>query len=313
VRALVIGEALIDVVERDGGVTTERGHERAFSSEHVGGSPLNVAVGLGRLGRDVDFLTHVGTDERGRRIVDHVEASGVALVPGSTNAARTPTALARLDAAGAATYEFDIEWELAGTPEVGPPLVAHTGSIAAFLDPGCLAVAALLDAYRASATITYDPNVRPALIDDREQAIGRIDRLVEKADVVKVSDEDLRWLDPDHTPEEIAAAWQSVGPAVVAVTMGERGAFATCAAGTVHIEVPKVEVVDTVGAGDAFMTGLIDELWTLDLLGADRRPHLTAIDTETLERVLLAAAKVSAIVVGRAGADLPDRAALLQG
>ena len=95
--------------------------------------------------------------------------------------------------------------------------------------------------------------------------------------------------------------------------MGERGAFATCAAGTVRIEVPKVEVVDTVGAGDAFMTGLIDELWTLDLLGADRRADLAAIDTATLERVLGAAAKVSAIVVGRAGADSPDRAALLRG
>jgi fructokinase len=302
-RALVIGEALIDIVERDGRVL----------GEHVGGSPLNVAVGLGRLDREVDFLTHIGNDERGRRIVDHVEASGVRLVPGSTTAARTPTASARIDETGAATYTFDLEWQLAGTPEVAPPLVAHTGSIAGFLDPGCLATAALLDAYRLAATITYDPNVRPDLIEDREQAIARIDRLVEKADVVKASDEDLRWIDPSRSPEEIATAWQAVGPAIVAVTMGERGAFAACAAGTLHVAARPVEVVDTVGAGDSFMTGLIDALWSLDLLGADRRADLARIDLDTLNGVLREAALASALTVSKAGADLPDRAALQRG
>ena len=302
-RALVIGEALIDIVERDGAVL----------GEHVGGSPLNVAVGLGRLGRDVDFLTHIGRDERGARIVDHVESSGVQLVSGSQDAARTPTALARLDATGAATYEFDIDWRLSGTPEVAPPLVAHTGSIAAFLDPGALATAALLDTYRTSATITYDPNVRPALIDDREQAIGRIDRLIEHADVIKASDEDLRWIDPARSPEELATAWQAIGPAIVAVTMGERGALAVCAAGTVTIEAQRVDVVDTVGAGDAFMTGLIDALWSLDLLGGTRRSALAAIDIGTLESVLRSAAGVSSYVVARAGADLPHRADLPKG
>ena len=302
-RALVIGEALIDIVERDGRVL----------GEHVGGSPLNVAIGLGRLGRGVDFLTHVGDDERGRRIVDYVEASGVRLVPGSTSAERTPTALAQLDETGAADYVFDIAWELAGTPEVTPPIVAHTGSIAGFLDPGCLATAALLDAYRPSATITYDPNVRPGLITDREQAIGRIDRLVERADVVKASDEDLRWIAPDSPPERIAETWLASGPSIVAVTLGERGAFAVCAAGTVRVAARQVDVVDTVGAGDAFMTGLIDALWSLDLLGADRRADLARIDTDTLEGVVRAASLASALTVAKAGADLPDREALQQG
>ena len=301
-RALVIGEALIDIVERDGSVL----------GEHVGGSPLNVAVGLGRLGRDVDFLTHIGRDDRGARIVERLEDSGVQLVSGSQDAARTPTALARLDASGAANYEFDIDWRLSGTPEVAPPLVAHTGSIAAFLDPGALATAALLDGYRLSATITYDPNVRPALIDDREQAIGRIDRLIARADVVKASDEDMRWLDPTRSPEELAAAWQAVGPAVVAVTMGERGALAVCSAGTVVVPAQPVDVVDTVGAGDAFMTGLIDALWSLDLLGGAQRSRLAGIDTATLEGVLRSAAGVSSYVVARAGADLPRRADLAQ-
>lgn len=302
-RALVIGEALIDIVERDGQVL----------GEHVGGSPLNVAVGLGRLGRGVDFLTHIGDDARGRRIRDHLEASHVQLVSGSTGAARTPTAMARLDSTGAANYTFDLEWQLSGTPEVAPPLVAHTGSIAGFLDPGCLATAALLDAYHLAATITYDPNVRPDLIADREQAIARIERLVEKSDVVKASDEDLRWIDPSRTPEEIATAWQSTGPSIVAVTMGERGAFATCAAGTVRAAARQVKVVDTVGAGDSFMTGLIDALWALNLLGGDRRHDLAGIDLDTLDGVLRHGTLASALTVARAGADLPDRAALQLG
>lgn len=302
-RALVIGEALIDIVERDGLVL----------GEHVGGSPLNVAVGLGRLDRGVDFLTHIGDDERGRRIVDYVEAAGVRLVTGSTSAVRTPTAAARIDAAGAADYTFDIDWQLTGTPEVGPPLVAHTGSIAGYLDPGCLATAALLDAYHPSATITFDPNVRPALIADRAQAIARIDRLVERADVVKASDEDLRWIDPSRAPEEIAGTWQGIGPSVVAVTMGDRGAFAVCAAGTVRVAARPVEVVDTVGAGDSFMAGLIDALWSEDLLGAERRPNLARIGLDTLAGVVTAAALASSVTVGRAGADLPDRGALQRG
>ena len=302
-RALVIGEALIDIVQRDGHAL----------GEHVGGSPLNVAIGLGRLGREVDFLTHIGTDERGRRIVDYVEASGVRLVPGSTTADRTPTALAKLDETGAADYVFDLEWQLTGTPEVAPPIVAHTGSIAGFLDPGCLATAALLDAYRPSATITYDPNIRPDLIADRDQAIERIDRLVERADVVKASDEDLRWIAPDTDPEQTARAWLASGPSIVAVTMGAQGSFAVCAAGTVRVAARPVQVVDTVGAGDSFMTGLIDALWSLDLLGATRRGDLARIGTDTLEGVVHAAALASALTVAKAGADLPDREALQRG
>ncbi|MGV0716064.1 carbohydrate kinase [Mycolicibacterium sp. XJ662] len=296
-RALVIGEALIDIVERDGRIT----------GEYVGGSPLNVAVGLARLGRGVDFLTHIGDDERGHRITDHVKHSGVQLVSGSTTAARTPTARASIDADGAAQYVFDIEWQLSGTPEVAPPLVAHTGSIAAVLEPGCRATAALLDTYHPAATVTFDPNVRAVLIDDDDAARGRIDRLVERADVVKASDEDMRWIDPSRTPEQIAQTWLGLGPSIVAVTMGERGAFALCAAGAVQVPAIQVEVVDTVGAGDAFMSGLIDALWSLGLLGAQRRRDLARISTETLTGAVQTAALSSALTVARAGADLPDR------
>jgi fructokinase len=297
-RALVIGEALIDIVEREGRV----------AGEHVGGSPLNVAVGLARLGRGVDFLTYIGDDARGRRIVDYVHESGAQLVPGSVSADRTPTGLAVLDAGGSANYLFDIEWEIDGTPAVAPPIVAHTGSIATVLEPGCLATAALLDAYHLSATLTFDPNVRPALMTDEDLGRARIERFVERSDIVKASDEDLRWIDPNRTLEEIANTWLDLGPSIVAVTMGERGAFAVCAQGTVRVAARPVDVVDTVGAGDAFMTGLIDALWSLGLLGADRRAELTGIGLDTLNGVLQTAVLSSALTVARAGADLPDRA-----
>ena len=295
-RALVIGEALIDIVERGGEVT-----------EHVGGSPLNVAVGLARLGRDVDFLTHIGTDDRGRRITRYVESSGAQLVPGSDTAASTATARAVLDAAGSATYSFDIDWALTGTPEVAPPLVVHTGSIAAVLEPGCLATEALVETYHLSATFTFDPNIRPALIDDADAARSRIDRLLERADVVKVSHEDLHWLDPARTPEEVAESWLALGPSIVVVTFGAEGSIAMCADGAVRVPAGNVQVVDTVGAGDAYMAGLIDALWSADLLGAQQRTRLRRIGVEALTAAVRAATLTSALTVAKPGADLPDR------
>ncbi|MDT5203367.1 MAG: fructokinase [Mycobacterium sp.] len=299
-RGLVIGEALIDIVAD--------GHR--VVSEHVGGSPLNVAVGLARLGRDVDFLTHIGDDPYGRRIAEYVAASGAQLVSGSQSADRTTTARLTVNEKGSADYEFDVDWQLSGTPPVTPPLLVHTGSIAAIHDPGCLAVAALVDAYRVSATVTFDPNVRPSLIADRELARTRIEHLVERSDIVKVSEEDLRWLEPDRKPEDVAQTWQSLGPAIVAVTMADQGAEAICAAGTVRVPALSARVVDTVGAGDSFMVGVLDALWSQGLLGADRRAGLVAIDLEALTAVLEAGSAVAAVTVSRAGADLPDRDAL---
>ena len=176
---------------------------RQVTGEHVGGSPLNVAVGLGRLGREVDFLTHIGTDDRGRRIVDHVEL-GVALVPGSV----TPRARHRTGAARrTAQRHLPLRHRMAtgrhpgGGAAAGGAHRIHRGVPRSRVPGGPRAARRLPG---LSATITYDPNVRPALIADGEQALSRIDRLVERSDVVKVSDEDLRWLDPDRSPEQIA-------------------------------------------------------------------------------------------------------------
>jgi fructokinase len=295
-RGLVIGEALIDIVERDG---------RTYA-EHVGGSPLNVAVGLARLRRDVDFLTYIGDDPHGRRIAEYVNAAGVQLVSGSQTASRTATARLAISEDGSADYVFDLDWQLSGTPMVTPPLFVHTGSIAAVQEPGCLAVAALVDTYHVSATITFDPNVRPSLIVDRDLARARIEHLVERSDIVKVSEEDLRWIDPDRSPERMAQTWLALGPAIVAVTMADRGATAVCAAGVALVPARPVKVVDTVGAGDAFMVGLIDALWGRGLLGAQRRAELAGIDLDALTVALEAANNAAALTIARAGADLPD-------
>jgi fructokinase len=294
-RGLVIGESLIDIVGRD---------------EHVGGSPLNVAVGLGRLGRDVDFLTRIGNDPYGQRIATYVNASGAQLVPGSRSADRTGTARATVAADGSAEYEFDVDWQLDCTPTVASPLLVHTGSIAAVQEPGCCAVAALVDAYHPGATVSFDPNVRPSLIADGRLARQRIEYLVERSDVVKVSQEDLYWLDPDRSPEQSAHSWLALGPAMVVVTLADQGAMAVCAAGAARVPTRAVRVVDTVGAGDSFMVGLLDALWDIGLLGAERRPELAAIDVNTLTQVLEAGSATAALTVARPGADLPDRDAL---
>lgn len=286
-RGLVIGEALIDTVD---------GHD------HVGGSPLNVAVGLARLGRGVDLLTHIGNDAAGRRIAEYVKSAGAQLLPSSISASRTPSATATVAADGSASYVFDLDWELSGIPPVTPPLFVHTGSIAAVREPGCLAVAALLDTYRVSATLTFDPNVRPSLIVDRDLARERIEHLVERCDVVKASADDLRWLQPNHPPEMTAQTWLASGPAVVVLTLGEQGAVAFCAAGEARVPARPVQVVDTVGAGDAFMVGLLDTLWSQGLLGGERRAALRGIGLDALTAAIEAATAASAVTVSRAGA-----------
>lgn len=307
--AVVIGEALIDVVRWSDGSSSA-------PVEYVGGSPLNVSVGLARLGRPVRFVTRVGNDERGRRIVDHLAESGVELAPGSMVEAETSTAYASIDAEGVAQYTFSLEWALpsesesaAGTTSAptSDPILAHTGSIAVTLDPGGAAVVERIRALRANATITYDPNPRPSLISNVVETLERIRTMIALADVVKVADEDLRWLAPGRTDVDIAREWLGLGPAVVIVTRGGAGAVAVSPHHTVDIAAPSVTVADTVGAGDAFMSGLLDALWQLDLLGDDRREALRELDIDGLSTLLQIASTTAALTVAKPGADPPRR------
>ena len=294
-RILIAGEALTDiVVDADGG-----------RREHPGGSPLNVAVALSRLGHDAHLLTAIGDDARGDAIRAHLDESGVQLTPASVRPGRTSTAEAVLDAHGAATYTFDLTWDpdTAGLPEATNAV--HTSSIAAVLEPGATTLSALLRSARGSSTISYDPNARPTLMGAPEDVRARIEENIALSDVVKASDEDVAWLYGTEDVEDVAASWRDLGPSLTVLTRGGDGAVAFSASGRVQVAPVQVEVVDTVGAGDTFSAGILDALAAKGLLGADRREMLAAIPSDDLATVLRRAAALSAITVSRAGANPP--------
>jgi fructokinase len=297
---LVVGEALVDIVERADGLL----------AEHPGGSPANVALGLARLGRSVRLLTRIGADRRGLAIRGHLESSGVTLLPGSVTDAVTSTATALIDEQGVASYVFDLDWDLPVDVALGAYRALHTGSIAAFLAPGGDAVVRLVEQAVGRVTVSYDPNARPRLMGAPDVARARVEHLVALSDVVKVSDEDLAWLAPGEDVATVAAQWLSTGPAIVVVTLGGAGSIGLVAAGRVDVAAPSIDVVDTVGAGDSFMSGLLDHLAGADLLGADRRQTLRDLSTQDVEAMLVHAARIAAITCSRAGANPPTRSDL---
>lgn len=301
-RILVVGEALIDIVEPvDGSVR-----------EHVGGSPANVAVGLATLGHPTGLATHVADDERGRRITAHLQDRGVDLLPGSVSAARTPTATAHLDREGGAEYDFEMTWELAGIPLEGVGHV-HSGSIAATLEPGASAVLELLSAARETATVSYDPNVRPALMGQPHEIRARVEECVGRADVVKASADDLAWLYADAPVREVVHLWGLLGPSVVVVTRSGDGSLVHLSATGEEHEEPAipVEVVDTVGAGDSYMTGLLSGLADAGLVGGpEARERLRSTSLADALPAVRRAIACATYTVERAGAAAPTRSQL---
>ena len=297
---VVVGEALVDLVGQRGGRTWVA---------HPGGSPANVALGLARLGNPVTLVTRLGRDAFGEMVRAHLEDSGVQIDSGPDGEVATSLAIATL-AAGVASYDFRIEWELGVLAPL--PVEArclHTGSLATALAPGNGAVVDLIEREheRGRATISYDPNVRPALLGAPEVARPEIERLVSLADVVKVSDEDLRWLYPGRPDEEVARAWLASGPALVVITRGGEGVYAVTRSLEVRRPAVPIDLVDTVGAGDSFSSGLLDGLRRADLLGGPRREALAQVDRATLLSIVDAAGMVAAITCSRPGANPPTR------
>jgi fructokinase len=297
---VVIGEALVDLVG-------QRGSRMLVA--HPGGSPANVALGLGRLGNPVTLMTHLGQDAFGEMISAHLQASGVR-VEGAESGSKTSLAVATL-AAGIATYDFRIEWDIGDLkPLPVETRCLHTGSLATALEPGRSDVQTLLEHehQRGRVTISYDPNVRPALLGSPEEARPGIEHLVALSAVVKVSDEDLEWLYPDREDEDVAREWLGMGPALVVVTRGGNGVFAVTSELEVRRPAPLIDLVDTVGAGDSFTSGLLDGLRRADLIGGSHREQLAAIDESSLISVLNTASLIAAITCSRPGADPPTRA-----
>src|SRR3954471_24613690 len=272
---VVIGEALVDLVG-------QRGSRMLVA--HPGGSPANVALGLGRLGNPVTLMTHLGQDSFGEMTSTPRQASGVRVEGGTGAGTSTSLAVATL-AAGIATYDFRIEWDI-GNLEPLPveTRCLHTGSLATALEPGRTDVQTLLEHehQRGRVTISYDPNVRPALLGTPERARPGIEHLAALSDVVKVSDEDLHWLYPDREDEDVARDWLGRGPVLVVVTRGGAGVYAVTRDLEVRRPATPIDLVDTVGAGDSFTSGLLDGLRRADLIGGPRREALAAIDESSL-------------------------------
>ena len=306
-RALVIGESLIDLVQRPDGT----------AEEHVGGSPANVAVGLARLGHDVTFATHLGDDERGARIANHLQREGISLIGDIRGHSASPTSVATstLDASGAAAYTFDLTWDL---PELQPPAGlshVHTGSIAATLEPGASAVLAMIQSARPHATISYDANVRPALMGDPHEVRAKIEQLIGLSDVVKASDEDIAWLYDGAPISDLLRLWGRLGPAMTVVTRGRKGAVVGLSIGElISVDVPAtpvVKLVDSVGAGDSFMAGLLSGLLDAGLLGGiQARERLRRASLAEVQPAVDRALACAAITISRAGANPPHLAEL---
>ena len=296
---LAIGEALIDIV-------TPISHPED-AREIPGGPPANVAMPLGRLGRPAVLSTWFADDERGRLIEEHFTASRVVITPESHGAQRTTTATAMIDEKGAATYTFDFDWN--PTPPIPVSemaLIVHAGSISAAVEPGASAVFEAVKDARPHALITFDPNARPTVMGDPDNALKLVERFVSVSDVIKVSDEDIAWLTGGAELESVIEKWLSMGPRLIIVTRGKKGGLAVSASGIRYEATPgEVKVVDTVGAGDSFMGGILDAMWGLGLAGTEGRSALENIGLDAVKTILDHASKVSDVTVSRAGANPP--------
>jgi fructokinase len=298
---VVCGEALIDLVPDD--ATGERW------TAIPGGSPANAAVALARLEVKTSLLARLSSDSFGRRLTSHLVGNGVDLSLAVAAAEPSSLAIVSLDDTGAASYRFDIDgtadwqWTQDDLPATLPPAVraVHAGSLALALAPGGPVLEGFLARSRSSSTICVDPNIRPSVDDDLSEVRAAVDRWCGFADIIKASSDDVTLLFPEEGPEVAAKRWQSLGPAVVIVTLGAGGALAVTRNGTVRLPAPATVVVDTVAAGDTFTAGLLASLHEAGALGG----RLDELTESTLTEAMRYGLRAAAITCGRAGADPP--------
>lgn len=280
-----MGEALVDVVPLAKG-----------NLEYPGGSPANVAFGLGRLGVPTSLLTALGNDPRGRLIEEHLASAGVELYPGSRRPGRTSSATVQFSDDGSASYDIDMDWNV---PYIDPkcwPRVVHTGSVASFLAPGATVVRALVERAGAHSIVTYDPNIRPALLGSHAEALQIFEELLPLTDLVKLSDEDARWLYPRRSPTAALDRILELGPTVAAITLGSEGSLLRTRDTQFAVAPERATVIDTIGAGDSYMSALIRGLVRYDC---------REFTTDILQLLGRLASTAAAITVARAGANPP--------
>src|SRR5215203_1893668 len=295
---VVAGDALIDLTP----TTTVRG-DLAYEP-HPGGSCLNVAVGLGRLGVPTAFLARLSSDAFGQMLRTQLADSGVQ--PSYFVDTDDLTTLAAVHLRGGqATYSFHsqraadrglLPEHLASLPDEA---ALHTGSIALMIEPVASTLEWLLRREAGRRVISLDPNVRPGLIADRVAYLDRFEGWLRLIDIMKVSEEDMAWLYPRRSQDDVVAGWHAAGIPLILVTHGEHGAVASTPLGSVSVEAPRVAVVDTVGAGDAFMSGALAHLHERHLLSRD---GLRSLDAAGLAELLDAACLVAANTCPRPGA-----------
>jgi fructokinase len=308
---LSCGDALFDVFANPGSTSAS-----IALDARVGGSPLNVAVALSRLGQSSAFLSKVSTDPFGRRLLTYLEGEGVATDLIVRTAAPTTLAIVALDEKGVPTYSFytggtaDRSLEVSELPARLPDAirVIHIGSYTTALEPTASSLEALVTRERPRRFISYDPNIRPSIVPDPELWRRRVAALTAQAHLVKASLEDIQFLYPGAAVEGVLADWLARGAGIAVATMGEGGAMAMTRQDiAARVGTRAVKVVDTVGAGDTFQAALLTWLAENGRLSPDGLASLAADD---LDALLTFAGRAAAITCSRRGADMPRRSEL---
>jgi fructokinase len=300
---VTVGEALIDLIEEDGALRPL-----------AGGGPFNSAVALGRLEVPVGFLGRLSHDRFGSLLAARLAESGVDLRYVLYGPAPTTLAVVQKTEDGGHEFVFYLEGTsyadlpAGDLPELGPEVLALcAGTLALATDPPAGTIEVLLERESRRRLVVIDPNVRPAVFGDRDDYRRRFERWAGFAHVIKLSDADAAWLYPDEPAEAVLDGILAHGVRLAVVTRGADGALAKSARARAEVASPAVEVVDTVGAGDAFTAGLLRWLWSNGRLDAEAIDDLAS---EELEDALRLAAAVGALQCSRAGATPPTLAEL---
>lgn len=300
---IACGDALIDFVP------TQNAAGREALMPAVGGSCLNVAVGIARLGAPTGFVGGISTDLFGQMIADHAAASNVRLDLATRSDHQTTLAFVRI-VAGESHYAFYDAGTAArnwtyrrGTIPFEDIEAVHVGSTTLVNDKGAAETKALIADARASSTISFDPNCRPNLVKNKPAYVARMMEFAAGADLIKMSDVDFAYLFGGEPYHERANALLGQGTRLVVLTRGDNGAIAWHAgAGQIEVAAPEVEVADTIGAGDSFQAAL---LFALHKQGRMTRERLKDIGADELRRVLSFAANCAGLTCTRPGADPP--------
>jgi fructokinase len=296
----VVGESLVDVVAR-------QGHDEL--TVHPGGSPANVAVALSRLGQRAALVTQIGADDYGALIRTHLENNGVEVILAGPAGQPTSRALATLDAQGAASYEFDLSWDVRGLRLAEGSAAMHIGSLGVMLAPGGEQVLRLAESacHGGDVVTSYDPNARPSVTPDRRATAATAERAAASAHIVKMSDEDLAFLFPGTTPDRLAGRLLDGDrpTQLLVITMGRDGAMVVTRNSRFAVPAVPVVVVDTVGAGDTFTAALLAGLADAGLLSREALTAGVTGEPDLLRGIVGQALAAAALTCTRSGADPP--------